>query len=267
MNSNNKSNKTFCTYCNHSGIIKNTDAYVMGKEPLSICPKCVKTNCKCSGEEPYFYSENNAIKECFCRPVRLKISKINKIYNDSGIDKKYRWRFLNEFHIRNKNDEKAKKAAFHIISKFPDVSKGLFLWGNPGTGKTFLSTIILTELITTLGINGKFVKISRNFFGLLKSTFVEGSSNYGMASKIEKELAGVDILVVDDFGIQRDSAWEQETLYNLVDSRYESEKFTIFTSNIDPNISMKNLSEGRILSRIKEMCSIIEITGPDRRQE
>ncbi|MBN1501660.1 MAG: ATP-binding protein [Spirochaetes bacterium] len=268
MNSTKNGKKSeYCAYCNHEGLIKNSEAYVLGEEPLSVCPKCVKPSCRCGGEEPYFYTEEGKIKQCSCRDVRLRIAKINSIYKNSGIDKKFQWRFLNEFNVRNKNDERAKKAAYSIITRFPNIDRGLYLWGNPGTGKTFLSTIILTELIATHCVSGKFMKISRNFFGKLRSTFVEGSSMYGMASQIERELAEVDILVVDDFGIQRDSAWEQETLYNLVDARYEAEKFTIFTSNLDPGIAMKDLSEGRILSRIKEMCYIIEISGPDKRVE
>ncbi len=78
-------------------------------------------------------------------------------------------------------------------------------------------------------------------------------------------MAEVDILVIDDFGTQRDSPWEQETLYNLVDARYEAEKFTVFTSNNNPSQALKDISDGRVLSRIREMCRLVEIQGPDYR--
>ncbi len=145
------------------------------------------------------------------------------------------------------------------------MSRGLYLWGNPGTGKTLLASIILTELICRHAIEGRFVKISRNFFSILKESFNENSSNYGQSNRIEKELHEVDVLVLDDFGIQRDTPWEQETLYNLVDARYENEKFTIFTSNNNPLKSLSELSGGRILSRLKEMCRIMELSGEDMR--
>ena len=77
----------------------------------------------------------------------------------------------------------------------------------------------------------------------------------------------MDVLVIDDFGVQRDSPWEQETLYNLIDARYEAEKFTIITSNNNPEKSLKELSEGRILSRIREMCRILELSGEDYREK
>ncbi|HQL84232.1 MAG TPA: ATP-binding protein, partial [Spirochaetota bacterium] len=143
----------------------------------------------------------------------------------------------------------------------------LFLWGNPGTGKTLLASIILTELIIRHAVEGRFISISRNLFKTLQESFHEGSETFGDSGKIEKELAEVDILVVDDFGIQKDTEWKQETLYDLVDARYEAEKFTIFTSNNNPHKAFKDLSQGRILSRIKEMCRILEISGEDYRDK
>lgn len=258
-------NKEYCDYCEKHGIVHEPGFQHMGDHPLLPCPRCVMTECRCGGEEPYYYEENGQIVECPCRNVRLKIERILRIYSTSGIDKKYRWRFMNYFESVNRLSSDAKKAAYDIVMKFPDVERGLFLWGNPGTGKTLLSSIILTELITRYGVDGKLIKISRTFFKRLKETFVEGSENYGSSSKIEKELEDVDVLVIDDFGVQRDSPWEQETLYNLVDSRYEAEKFTIFTSNSNPYKTLNELSQGRILSRIKEMCRIIEISGEDYR--
>jgi DNA replication protein DnaC len=72
--------------------------------------------------------------------------------------------------------------------------------------------------------------------------------------------------VVDDFGVQRDSAWEQETLYNLVMLAMSRKIYTLFTSNVDPYRALADIAEGRVLSRIKEMCTIIELTGSDYRE-
>lgn len=262
-----KEKREFCFNCDYTGIVHGAYFSELGEKPLTPCPKCVLTGCKCGGIAPYYYYSDGLIKECPCRKISTKIDRIMNLYTGSGIDKKFRWKFISDFEARTKSTEEAKKAAYDIIRNFPDVSKGLFLWGNPGTGKTLLSSIILTEIITRRAIEGKFVKISRNFFNRIRSTFNEGSSTYGEAAQIEREFAEVDILVIDDFGVQRDSDWELETLYNLVDARYEAIKFTIFTSNTDPFKTLKDKSEGRILSRIKEMCRIMEVTGSDYRDK
>ncbi len=258
--------KEFCPFCDHAGFIRNPYYRETGEDPLTPCPRCVTVNCKCGGEDPYFYYDNG-IRECPCRKVRMKIDRIKIIYERAGLDLKYRWRFISEFESRNKLTEGAKSIAYDIINSFPNVRKGLFFWGNPGSGKTLLASIILTELITRHAVEGRFIKISRSFLNRLRASFVEGSESYGTAGRIEQEVAEVDVLVVDDFGVQRDTPWEQETLYNLVDARYEAEKFTIFTSNSDPFKTLKEISEGRVLSRIKEMCRIVEISGPDYRDK
>ncbi len=255
----------YCSFCDHTGIVRNPYFKEMGEVPLSPCPKCVMSHCTCGGAAPYFYYEDNEIRDCHCREIRMKIDRINGIYNRSGIERKYRWRFFDSYDSITRMSEEAKTAAYDLVKKFPNVNKGLFLWGNPGTGKTLLSSILLTETIIRNAVEGRFIKISRTFFNRLRETFNEGSETYGDAGRILHELEDVDVLVIDDFGVQRDSPWEVETLYNLVDARYEAEKFTIFTSNTDPFKTLKDLSGGRILSRIKEMCTIMEISGPDYR--
>jgi DNA replication protein DnaC len=257
--------KPYCAFCDHTGVVRNEGAYVTGDLPLSLCPRCSQPKCRCGGKIPFYYYDEGEVRECECRRLHLKIERINELYLSCGIDKKYRWRFLNEFNVVNSNAQNAKNFAYEIITAYPNIDRGLYLWGAPGTGKTMLSSIILTELITRYAVKGKLVKISRDFFGRLRSTFTEGSATYGMAAQIEQEMASIDVLIIDDFGIQKETDWVNETLYNLVDARYEKEKFTIFSSNNNPATEMKDLFGGRILSRIREMCRIVDLSGVDQR--
>ncbi|MCB1170488.1 MAG: ATP-binding protein, partial [Leptospiraceae bacterium] len=70
--------------------------------------------------------------------------------------------------------------------------------------------------------------------------------------------------VIDDFGIHRESDWVNQTLYDLIDSRYEKSLITILTSN-EPMESWKGLFGGRLYSRLRQICIEIHLDGADYR--
>jgi len=78
------------------------------------------------------------------------------------------------------------------------------------------------------------------------------------------EFADIDVLVIDDFGVQKDSDWVNSKLYDLIDSRYEKEKITLLTSN-SPLSDWKEKGEGRVYSRLCEMTHEIKLECPDYR--
>ena len=74
-----------------------------------------------------------------------------------------------------------------------------------------------------------------------------------------------DILVLDDLGTEKTSEWVQETLGLVVNSRYNTRRPTILTSNLqdpmdsnDPNSFMFQIG-ARTRSRLLEMCDWVEI--------
>ena len=82
-----KNKSQYCPYCDYTGMIYNPAFDTMGENALSPCPKCVVPQCRCGGEEPYYYSEDDRIITCHCRETRMKIDKVLRKYYSSGIDK------------------------------------------------------------------------------------------------------------------------------------------------------------------------------------
>ena len=72
-----------------------------------------------------------------------------------------------------------------------------------------------------------------------------------------------DLLILDDIGVERGTPWTQERLYDLLNTRYNECKCTIFTSNLSPSEIEDKLGT-RIASRIRS-SKIIELKGVDRR--
>ena len=65
------------------------------------------------------------------------------------------------------------------------------------------------------------------------------------------DLKDVEILIIDDFGAEKNSAWINDKFYQIVNYRYINKLVTIYTSNYTENEVQYN---ERISSRIKE-CS------------
>lgn len=138
----------------------------------------------------------------------------------------------------------------------PSPTRGLYLFGEAGTGKTHLAAKIAkeTHLVT------KFVKVPALLMNLRANFDGRNSHN----QEIIDNLSAIPLLILDDLGAEKASDWVAETLYLIIDNRYGNLKPTVITSNFSLTDIGQRLGD-RIASRIAEMCEIIKITSPDRR--
>jgi DNA replication protein DnaC len=79
---------------------------------------------------------------------------------------------------------------------------------------------------------------------------------------IMRKLQDVDILIIDDFGTQKNSDWVLSKLDTIIDYRYVNEKNTIITTNLSMK-SIKEISE-RIASRLSS-GTVVTLVGQDYR--
>ena len=89
----------------------------------------------------------------------------------------------------------------------------------------------------------------------------------------------IDLIIIDDFGTEKglnenQTGWRAEKIYNLIDTRYRSERPLIISTNLNFNereekceITEKFSTQGhnRIRDRIVDMCFPVQITGKSRR--
>lgn len=142
---------------------------------------------------------------------------------------------------------------------FRGKHKGLLLYGNSGTGKTFAAACIVNALIDT----GKPCLMT-NFSRVLNTLW-----------SIEEKQAYIDsfnkfdLLVLDDLGAERRSEYAQEQVFNVIDSRYRTGLPLIITTNLSIEEIKKPDSVGnsRIYDRVLEMCHPVEVNGKSRRRK
>ena len=167
------------------------------------------------------------------------------------------WTFAND---DGKNPKMT--AAMHNYVKhfdeFRKQGKGLLLFGDVGTGKTYYAACIANALIDT-GVPclvTNFARIANTVQGLF-----EGRQEYF------DSLNRFPLLVLDDLAAERKTEWMQETVFNVIDARYRAKLPLIVTTNLtrEELMNPEDITYQRIFSRLFEMCTPIEIAGGDRR--
>lgn len=148
------------------------------------------------------------------------------------------------------------------FAEFRSIGKGLLLFGDVGTGKTFYAACIANALLD------KGYKVLMTNFITLAYQLEE---KYGEKQRFMDSLNRYDLLILDDLGVERDSAsgYMQEIVYNVIDSRQRAGLPYIITTNLTAD-QLKNPAEvryKRIYDRILEKAVPVEIKGESRRRQ
>jgi DNA replication protein DnaC len=141
-----------------------------------------------------------------------------------------------------------------------DRGRGLWLFGDVGTGKTTLAMLVAKAALEA----GRSVAIYSlpRLLNEIRRTYDDDAGGAYLA--LLDRLAAVDLLHVDDLGAERSSPWVLEQLYAIVNARYEAERSMVITTNLDREPLVEQITE-RTVSRLEEICEVIPVYGADRR--
>lgn len=213
-------------------------------------PKIVRCICDCRRKELEAQKQR---EEELAREMRIRQLKANGIQEKHLLD----WRF--ESAEDNKDIQRARKYV-EQWQKVKANNLGLLLWGDVGTGKSFMAACIANALLErgTPVLMTNFSKIL-NQMGALYSDeryqYIASFSNYSL-------------LIIDDLGIERNTEYALEQVYAVIDERYKSGLPVIITTNMTVN-ELRNpadVAHARIYSRVLEMCTPVQVGGSDRRK-
>lgn len=148
------------------------------------------------------------------------------------------------------------------------VKTGLFLYGNPGTGKTrrmeFVEKYLGVKMISALELFECYTQYGQEF--------ALDVANVRLKNRLDVCVQNIEDLIIDDLGTEPPTANIYGTvcypLADIIEYRYmmfsRHGALTHFTSNKTMEMLSSVYGE-RALSRISEMCSPVNIFGKDRR--
>lgn len=129
-----------------------------------------------------------------------------------------------------------------------NAGRCLLLVGNVGTGKTHLASAIAEHIIREHGA----MAVYRTLHSLMQ--YVKGSfdnhSEYTEAQAYEA-LVSPQLLIIDEIGSTKQTEFEQATLFNVINGRYEQQVPTLVISNLMPTELEKALGD-RVMDRLRE---------------
>lgn len=143
---------------------------------------------------------------------------------------------------------------------------GFYIWGPTGTGKTHLASAAVNYAYR-IGKPALFYRVG-DLLNALRNTYNQKSDLTFDA--LQKRIINAPLLVLDDYGTQRDTEWAQEQMYLIIDARVVVQASTIVTSNLSfADLDAKcgdDWTQKRILSRLVGMCAPLKMGGIDRRK-
>jgi len=153
------------------------------------------------------------------------------------------------------------RAYIRDLEKQLDQGRGLWFFGDVGTGKTTLAMLVSQTAIEAR--RSVAIYSLPRLLAEIRGTFEDDAD--GSYVDLLDRLAEIDLLQIDDLGAEKTSDWVLEQLYSIINSRYEAQRSIIITTNLERDQLAEQIGE-RTVSRLEEICELCPLFGTDQRR-
>lgn len=223
--------------------------------------RVVRCRCKCKTEAE-LREEARKREEEADRRERRRRSCFARVDGDGKIldvSRAIDWTFANDKGLQ----PDLTKTARIYAEQFREHLKtggGLLFYGPVGTGKSHTAACIANAVID----QGYTARMT-DFPTVRNELFAAGDKQ-----RYVNDLCQIpDLLVLDDLGVESKSDWMQETVFNVINTRLQTGKPMIITTNLTKAELARPAEIGykRIYDRIPERCLAIHVDGPSLRTD
>lgn len=219
------------------------------------CPKCLEERkAKSAGKEKAAHQdeiEEEILRAARARALAEKQRARKEFYNRSNVGELYQGVLFADIEETDDTVRAAKKAAKQFVENYPAMRAhgvGLCFFGAVGTGKTMMATAVLSEMFEKYGRQYScFYTEIWSIFRMEKISWTTKNEEY------LDRLKAVDLLVIDEIGVQHSSAFETVLLMEILNARKNNNRTTLFISNFNPvNVDRNNPEEKTIKGSVGE---------------
>lgn len=215
------------------------------------------------------------MEKCVCYEQLDKQREIDKKLDLSGIPPIFSQATVHSFDVTRYSTQAdrdtadiAKKAAINFVENYEvmkERGKGLYFYSQiKGSGKTRLVSSIANALVKLYGVDIAFLKAD-DLLTQIKKTFNKDAET--TEADIVRMFRDVEVLVVDDIAVEKNSDFAERIFNAITDYRMENKKTTLFTSNKTIDQLGEIYKEGRVKSRINKMALQINLPEESIRDE
>lgn len=149
-----------------------------------------------------------------------------------------------------------------IVDNFDTRKNGILIYGNTGTGKTFLSNCMAKALLDK-GYTVLYLSSIELFDNTLSEVIINNNRSSENRDRYNY-IFNCDFLIIDDLGTECTNSFVQSQLFEIIKNRYNKGLSTMISTNLTIR-QMQERYTDRILSRIVDSFSVFNLYGDDIR--
>jgi DNA replication protein DnaC len=236
----------------------------MSTDPLTVLASHSRSDCPlglCDGSGFVVDEATNTASDCRCRASHIAKRRATGL--EARLPKRYQGVSFDRPPVPEMPEPVVSAVRSYVrnIDARLEEGRGMWLVGDIGTGKTTLA-MLASKAALDAGRTVAIYSLPR-LLNLIRSAIeTEG----GMVGFLDR-LTSVDLLHIDDLGVENKTDWVLEQLYSIINTRYEDERAMILTTNLEIAELREQFGE-RTLSRLLAICGEpLPLFGHDKRSE